>query len=353
MEQAAPRAEDRAVKGPDIGVVINPHARKNRLQPRQSANLRRIVGPHGSVVETESLQALRATLRTFLDGGTRYLVSHGGDGALNWILNEARTLPRDGARPTALPPLVPTNAGTIDFVAKKAGIHGKAEPIVRRLVQRLEQGRPPEEISLESLEISGEQRLPDGRLVPFHRIGFASAIGGVGQRFFDRYYEHPNPHAGTIVRILGLAVASQAAGLLPFQGTRRLGRYAETFFAPLHARVHIDGEPVPVTDHRALHAGSFDVNLGGVLRVFPLAREQGILHLQAGDIGPWDMIRQLPRLYRGLPIDSEGLWERPGREMTVEALGDELLNPVIDGEVFRNLTRLTVRPGPMVRIARV
>jgi diacylglycerol kinase family enzyme len=311
------------------------------------------VGSHGTVVETGSLQELRSTLHTFLRGGTRYLVSHGGDGALNWILNEARALPRDAGAPLVLPPLVPTNAGTIDFVAKKVGIEGRAEQVVRTLVQALEAGRPPEVTALESLELSGEQRLPDGRLVPFHRVGFASAIGGVGQRFFDKYYQAPDPGAGTIVRIVALTIGSQAAGLIPWARARRLDRYAEAFFAPTRARVTIDGEPVPVTEHRALHAGSFDVNLGGVFRVFPLARAPGILHLQAGNLGPWDIVRQVPNLYRGEPIDTEGLWERAGREMTVEALGDELLNPVIDGEVFRHLTHVTVRPGPIVSIARV
>jgi hypothetical protein len=39
--------------------------------------------------------------------------------------------------------------------------------------------------------------------------------------------------------------------------------------------------------------------------------------------------------------------------MEVEAEGDELLCPIIDGESFGPIRRMTVRPGPRVRVARV
>jgi hypothetical protein len=39
--------------------------------------------------------------------------------------------------------------------------------------------------------------------------------------------------------------------------------------------------------------------------------------------------------------------------MSLEARGDELLEPVIDGECYRNLRSLSVRIGPRVRIPKV
>jgi hypothetical protein len=351
MEQSAEHASGQAAEGPCIGVVINPHARKNRMHPRRAAELRRIVGGHGTVYETTSLTELQTALRDLMRAGTRYLVSHGGDGALNWMLNELLSLQREPGMGPTLPPLVPTNSGTIDFVAKKVGIHGNPAHIVDALVRAVGHRDDPRITHLDSIELVGEQRLADGRTVPFHRVGFAAALGGVGQRFFDKYYLTPDPNAATIVRIIATTVASQAAALVPASGTRRFGAYAQGFFAPTRARVTIDGKAVPATDHRALHAGAFDINLGGVFRVFPLAREPGVLHLQAGDIGPWDMVRQLPQLVRGRPIIADGLWERAGHEMTVEPLDGELLSPVLDGEIFRDLTHVTVRPGPPIPIA--
>ena len=43
----------------------------------------------------------------------------------------------------------------------------------------------------------------------------------------------------------------------------------------------------------------------------------------------------------------------PQRQLVLEAVGDELLEPVIDGEYYRNLRRVSFRLGPRVRIPKV
>jgi len=70
-------------------------------------------------------------------------------------------------------------------------------------------------------------------------------------------------------------------------------------------RVTIDGEEVPGRTHGAIHAGSIDISLGGVFRVFPLAHDDGALHFQAGEIVPKEMIFALPSLARGGAIPSQ------------------------------------------------
>lgn len=334
-----------------IGIVLNPNARKNRQRPDRVATLRVIVGRHGAVHETASLQGLRSALRELIRDGASCLVSDGGDGALNWMYNELESLCSEEFPTCPIPPIMPTNSGTIDFVATKVGLRGQAERIVGALVQRAAANVPPAVVELESLLLEGEQVLPNGQVAPFRRVGFAAAIGGIGQRFFDKYYRIPDPGVATIVRVVAAAVGSQALGWVPIRLPRRWTAYATELFAPTRARVAIDGEQLPGTAHAAIHAGAFDVNLGGVFRVFPLARAPGVLHLQAGALSPWQMVRNIPRLYRGAIIRSDTLWERAGQEMTVEAAGDELLSPVVDGEIFAGVTRVTVRPGPPIRIA--
>ena len=39
--------------------------------------------------------------------------------------------------------------------------------------------------------------------------------------------------------------------------------------------------------------------------------------------------------------------------MIIEATGDELLEPIIDGEYYRNVKKLVFRVGPRVRIPKV
>ncbi len=155
------------------------------------------------------------------------------------------------------------------------------------------------------------------------------------------------------MRVVAKAVASRMAGQLRLPLPDRLLTYGRDVFEPTHARVVIDGDEIPGETHGAIHAGSIDVSLGGVFRVFPLARGRGKVHFQAGEIVPSEIIRALPALARGGPIPSERLREIAGTEMRISAIGDESLAPIIDGESFSGLRELVVRPGPKVRVPRI
>lgn len=315
-----------------LGVVVNPFARKNRgMAADRSAALRRIVGPWGEVHETDCLNDLRGVVAGLYPRAS-HLVSDGGDGALHWLVNEMLVRVDD---PQRWPVFVPTNGGAIDFVARKAGLRGRADAILRDLTAAAQANRPPPEVQLDTLELLGET--VDG--ATFHRVGFALAAGGVGNRFFDKYYEHDDPGRGTIARVIARAVGEYAVS--------RAGE----LFTPTHARVVIDGEQVPTRTHNALHAGAFDVNLGGVIRIFPRAREAGVLHFQAGEISPGKIIAHLPALVAGGAIRGDRLRDISGREMVIEA-DNEPLSPIVDGERFTGIVRLTVRAGPRIRIAR-
>jgi diacylglycerol kinase family enzyme len=312
-----------------LGVVVNPFAKKNRgMRSDRSAAMRRIVGPWGEVHETGSMDDLRTIVEQLYPRAT-HLVSDGGDGALHWLINETLRV----GDPQGWPVFVPTNGGTIDFVARKARVHGRADAILGALATAAQADRPPPEVRLDTLELLGET--VDG--TTFHRIGFALAAGGVGNRFFDRYYEHDDPGRGTIVRVIARAVGEYARSR------------ASDLFNPTHARVAIDGEEIPTRSHNALHAGAFDVNLGGVIRIFRQAREPGVLHFQAGEISPTRIIAHLPALVAGGAIRGDRLRDVSGREMVIEA-ENEPLSPIIDGERFTDINRLVVRAGPSVRI---
>jgi diacylglycerol kinase family enzyme len=321
-----------------LGVIVNPFARKNRGAPGdRCARLCHLLGPWGEVHETESVRDLPGIVER-LRPRASHLVSDGGDGALHWLINEMLVQESD---PRQWPTFVPTNGGSIDFVARKARIRGRAETILQTLSAAAQADRPPPEVRLDTLELHGETCYG----TTFHRIGFALAAGGVGNRFFDKYDEYHHPGRVTMGRVIGRAVADYATSRL-----LRRQRSAGHLFTPTHARVVIDGREVPTDTHNALHAGAFDVNLGGVLRVFPLAREPGAVHFQAGAIPPAHMIANLPALIAGRAIRSARLRDVSGREMVIEA-AQQPLSPIIDGERFTDITRLVVRAGPNVRIA--
>ena len=111
-----------------LGVIVNPFARKNRgcraIAVRPCVV---IVGPWGEVHETDSVGDLPGIVER-LRPRASHLVSDGGDGALHWLINEMLVQESD---PRQWPTFVPTNGGSIDFVARKARIRGRADTILR------------------------------------------------------------------------------------------------------------------------------------------------------------------------------------------------------------------------------
>ena len=327
-----------------LGVITNPNSRKNRRRPDRRERLQRIVGDRGIVIQTRTVEEIGPALAEFERTGVDCWVSDGGDGAFHWMVNSAFESAFE-----SLPLLLPSNGGTIDFVAKAAGVRGRCEQILEELLGVC---RGETEFTVTQIDtMIAEGTRIDGR--PFHRVGFACAAGGTGQRFFEKYYQHDRPGASTILRVVLRSIGSLVllkSGLRRWSG--RLGTYAEEFYRPTHAMVSIDGKPVRARYHNALHGGSINVELGGVFHAFPLARELGILHFQAGRLPPMEMIRNIPRFHRGKRIKSPTLVECCGTRMDIEAI-DEPLAPVLDGEMYHGIKQLTLRIGPSISIPAV
>lgn len=343
----------------DIGVITNPNSRKNKHRPRRRDELAAIVGARGVVAETRTTDDLKPILRGFLRQGLTYWVADGGDGTLHWVLNEGSEVLREHeflVNDTRMPTAVPTNGGTIDFVAKKAGIRGDGTAILRDLTDHMHRGVRPHEVEVDTLSIRmlvsderGERWLD--------RIGFAAAAGGIGQRFFSHYYATKAPSNLTIVKVFALGIAS-----LPFHVTP-LGRvpgvpdrwsaYCRHLFQRTHARVVIDDEELAWQDHTGIHAGSIDINLGGAVRAFPRAAAPGTLHYMVGQASASEILANIPSMVTGRNIQTRTIWDGVGRRMTVEALGNELLAPIVDGEMYRDIRRMEFDLGPTVRLPRI
>jgi diacylglycerol kinase family enzyme len=124
-------------------------------------------------------------------------------------------------------------------------------------------------------------------------------------------------------------------------------------FQPTPCRVFLDGMRLPGDAFTGVHVASMSINLGNVLRFFGKADQPGLMNALVGTPSPWGIIRNLPRMARGEEMRGRGILDRPCREMIVEANSDELLAPIIDGEFYRNVVKLTFRVGPRVRIPKV
>ncbi|MCV7257568.1 diacylglycerol/lipid kinase family protein [Mycobacterium shimoidei] len=327
-----------------LGVIVNPKARKNlAARGDRAADLRRVVGRWGEVHETASIDELRKTIEQ-LAPQVSHLVGDGGDGALHWLINETEQRVAD---PEHWPTFVPTNGGSVNAVARKAGIRGSADAIVRALTAAAEKNRPPPEVFLDTLQLDGETA--DG--AAFHRLCFGLAAGGVGNRFYDKYYANPDHGRAAVARVIGRTFGDYIGNKVAPSRMHR-PNWATHLFAPTHARVVIDGEEVPTRTHRLLHAGAIDLRIGGPFRLFPKAAQAGLLHFQAGETRPSKIVVQLPAALTSGSVRGRGVRDVNGREMIIEA-DDEPLSPIIDGERFDGIVKLVAHAGPRIRVAHV
>ena len=342
----------------DIGVITNPNSRKNKGRPDRAQRLQSIVGDFGEVHETHTLESIKPVLRDFLRKRARYWVADGGDGALHWMLRMGMEVLQEEeftGQDVTLPMTLPTKGGTIDFVANNVGIRGDAEGILASLRRDVEHNRVIEETEVDSMVIDGVEATADGDR-SFRTYGFAIAAGGIGQRFFAKYYEDQDPNRKTIVKVVGRALMSMPMALTPLgklPALAHLGQYAHTLFAPTRARVTLDGMVLPGDVYTGLHVASMSINLGGVLKFFGKADQPGLMNAIVGAPSPWGIIRNLPRMARGAEIRGRNILDRPCRELTMEAVGDELLAPIIDGEYYRDVKKIAFHIGPRVRIPKV
>jgi diacylglycerol kinase family enzyme len=340
-----------------VGVITNPNSRKNKGKADRAAHLQSIIGALGEVRQTPSPEAIKPVLRDFLRRKAQFWVSDGGDGALHWMLRMGQeVLQEEEFQGCSLPLALPTNGGSIDFVAHNVGIRGNAESILARLRTSLERGQQIEEVEVDSMAIDGVEVTPEGE-VPFQTLGFAVAAGGVGQRFFGKLFEAGRHTSGVIASIVAKTVISYPVAYSPLRhlpGMPRLFReYARDLFKPTRARCTLDGEELPWTDCTGIHIASMSINLGGVLRFFKHAEVAGQLAAIVGAPTPYEIIRNVPRMHLGLKMVSDTVIDAPCREMTLEALGDELMGPIIDGEYYPNVRSIRFRVGPRVHIPKV
>jgi len=317
-------------------VLVNPRARRLRRGRLAADQVQAILGRAGDVIITKDLDHLREVLEHELDDTVACIVTVGGDGALHWAMNLARPIAE--ARGLRLPPLLPARSGTIDFVARKVQLEGSPAAILARLAERVRGGGAIESRHLQTARFRFEH--VDGTTRDL--IGFASAIGGDWVPLLPQLHPHPDPSPATIVSVIARAVSG-----FPF-GTA----HAREMFRPQRARVLVDGELVPHELHSGIHVGSIDLDLGGVLRVFPFAKD-GALHIHAGVLEPKEIIGSLPALYRGTSVGGEKFIDRGGATLEVEAGQDEPLRPILDGERYPDTKRLVVERGPLIEVALV
>lgn len=345
----------------DIGLIFNPHARRNRHKRKRSMLLQKCLGSRGILRITETVDEIPAALEELKEAGVRYLVADGGDGALHWVVNEAiRIWGEEHVRQELV--FIPSHGGTIDFLARALGINGKPETIVQSLQQTLGDGQEVETVDANAIKIRAI-RERNGQREELHRVAWAVAAAGYGANFYGPYYRsHFARGPVRIVALLaeglsGAAIGTLFSGPLAKKKPKWIQRVEHDYVRSMRGSVVMNGKPFcnrtgqVMHEFNVVHAGSVRVNLGGVLKVFGDADSEN-LHVHVGFIPPLEIGGAVWDAARGREISHPDTYDGPARSLLIRAEQGTSLTPCFDGELFEDIVELELTPGPSLRFGR-
>ena len=341
-----------------LGVIVNPNSKRNRKRKNFRAELEAALEGKGIVIETPNVDAIPAALAELRDAGAMYWLADGGDGALHWMINKAcGAFGADWVADNVV--FIPSNGGTINYVAKAIKLKGRSLKVAGRLVELLESGGTPPVVEVPCLKM----RLESGAGRRASTVyGFGNAFGGYGANFYGPFYDGDAGRGPLRIMAISASGFAAAAGRTAFSGPFRrlkpkfIERAEYDYLRPVVGGALLDGEPVrdrhgePLRELTVVQCSSIPLNLA-VFRVFPEAKD-AVMHAQVGDVTPLRMAWCMPGLMTGRSVNGivPDAYDGPASTLSVWSDGEGMI-PILDGEVYEDVYRADVVAGPSFKMA--
>lgn len=338
---------------PPIGIVTNPYAGKNAASSRRAKELQRIIGPYGLVKESRNIDQLKSILSEFAAHKVPYIVCDGGDGTIHWIVNtymEVLNASKREAIEAAMPVFIPTNGGTIDFLARKVGSQGGTYKILKKLHKLFEEDTLPKPKALRAFMLEGKYTKEHlGK--SYRKLAFAGALAGFAQKFFTKYYESGKPSLQTVIEVITKTFTSTAFKGSWFEGyvPKDVLGYANEMFDPIAAEVRIDGKLVHNKRINTINVGSIAIEIKNLLKLFANADRDKKLHMHVGYLEPYEVFANLGNLFAGTDYTGKELVQTTAETIEIISKEADGLNPCLDGELFTGIATMKATVGPHIR----
>ncbi len=289
-----------------IAVVLNPVAGGGKslgLLPKINAELKKLGRPYHIYVTKAPGDGLQAA-RRFATEGASLLLSVGGDGTLNEVVNG---ILESGARV----PFGLVSAGHGGDFARTVGTPKKVELAIQRAC-------------------SGESRAIDAGRATFDD-GSSRAfinVAGIGFDALVAQKAQKTRLPGATLPYVSAAVSTLAT------------------FKNIMVRIDADGK---ITDTKAVFVQIANAKfMGGGFMIAPDAEiADGELHLAVvGDLGKADLLKTLPSVYSGKHVKHPKFFQYPARRIRIETI--ETARVQVDGEMLGAApVTFTVEPGAL------
>lgn len=307
-----------------IGVIINPHSRRNRADKSRGQRLARIVGDAGVVAECGTLDELARTAEDFRRQQVSILAIGGGDGSNSVVTTHFHRVYGD----VALPKLATLRGGTMNIVANSVGIPDeRPETILERLVHRYLTGEPLPSVTRPTMSVDG-------------KLGFLFGAGVI-YGFLSEYYAAGHGHPTPLTAATTLARGSASA----FVGGPLIRRMA----APILAELVVNGEHWPMRRYLGLAAGTVS-QIGLGFSAFHRAHDTSTgFHFLGVHGSAVKLVSRLARIYKGEGAGEDVIREALAEEVIIHTPGGTV-QYMIDGDLYESASPLCVSAGPQVQL---
>ena len=305
---------------PGIGVITNPRSRINQRDPQKMRQLGYLLGSRGSAEATRSLDDLYRAAEEFKAAEIDILGINGGDGTIHVTLTAFLQVYGE----TPFPKVAILPGGTLNTIAAGIGIRGRPQEMLYEIIDRYHQGDELRTVEHHILKVGD-------------RYGFIFGNGLIAN-FLDAYYATGRPSPLMGAKVLLRAIGSGIIG----------SAFTKALFKRFVGRVTVDGETWARPDFATICGGTVpEIGLGFApfYRYAERPDSFALLGIHTRALG---LILDLPRIWRSRPMRRDKCISVVARRAHLEA--DEPFNYTIDGDLYRNVTDLTLETGPRLRL---
>lgn len=314
-----------------IGIVLNPRSRYLRHHPRAIGRLHLMAGESGLVAESKDLDHVKRVAEDFLAEGVDIVAIAGGDGTAGITIAAFDAVYRAAGR--ELPPFSLLRGGTMNTVSNALRL-SRGSPVTN--LERL--------LALTARTNGALPAMPPTTLRTTlradGRVGFLFGTG-VFQSFLREYYRRgkSDPSAVTAAETIAFAAASALVQ----------GPLVKKLAAPTLLSLDVDGELFAPNHYMAVTAGTVEQVGLGFTPFFLADRFRGAFHLLALTGTPRTVVRDLPKVWLGLPVAPHNGHNRVARKVVLTAPSGAI-DYMVDGDIYTCNGPLVLETGPDVRI---
>lgn len=305
---------------PGIGIVNNPHSRKNRKHPERMDSLGYIVGTRGQSVATQQIEDIHEIARVFRDQEIDILGINGGDGSNHVTLTAFVEVYGD----QPLPRIAFLRGGTMNTISNACGIKGTQAGLMMNLTEKYREGLPFETIQRDTIKVDG-------------RYGFIFGNGLI-HNFLDAYYATGKPSPWMAFKLLTRGVFSSLVG----------GPFAKKMFRRFRARVLVDGREWRDESYTAMGGATIHEIGLGFKPFFRCEERPHSFHFLGIKCSPAGFALAMPKIWFGKKVAEKKIRETVAEQVVFES--EEPLEYTLDGDTHKTGNRLELSVGPRLEI---